>query len=177
MNIDLWISVALAIPLAVVANILTPKIQNRFDTYLQNYSKVRTKQKIKDKELQLTKLQQEILELKVYRDNKAEFNNVLLIALIKIAIYGAMLSLYNGMFFALKYLSIAHVDLGKAALDTLSLFVQLSTLVVAVIIFNTCSKSLRTYSKVKNFADYENKSKLIIKQLEEDIHNSNRNDI
>lgn len=177
MNIDLWISIALAIPLAVVANILTPKFQKRVDSYLQNYSKVRIKQKIKDKELQLSKLQEEVLELKIYRDNKAEFNNVLLIALIKIAIYGAMLSLYNGMFFALKYLSIAHVDLGKTALDTLSLFVQFSTLLVAVIIFNTCSKALRTYNKVKNFDDYENKSKLIIKQLEEDINNSNRKDI
>ena len=47
MGIDLWISIALAIPLAIVANLFTPKLQKWLDARLERSKKAKIEKKMK----------------------------------------------------------------------------------------------------------------------------------
>ncbi|WP_022947330.1 hypothetical protein [Methylohalobius crimeensis] len=98
MSIDLWISIALAIPLAIVANLFTPKLQKWLDSRLERSKKAKIEKKEAARQLQLGELQKELLEVSKLHSDKADLNQLFLVSLIKVAMYGAIGTIYGAIF-------------------------------------------------------------------------------
>ena len=90
MSIDLWVSIALAIPLAIVANLFTPKLQTWLDARLERSKKAKLEKKANSRKAQLESLKKELLEVTTYHNDKTELNQLFLVSLIKVAMYGAI---------------------------------------------------------------------------------------
>ena len=76
MGIELWISIALAIPLSILANLLTPRIQAWLDSRSKQRSLQRTHQR-------LAEIEEELTIAKSYRDDRAFFHEYLFSVIIK----------------------------------------------------------------------------------------------
>jgi len=162
LNIDLWISIALAIPLAIVANLFTPKLQRWLDARLERSKKAKIEKKEAARQLQLYNLRKELLEVSKYHDNKNELNQLFLVSLIKVAMYGAIGTIYGITFPFMGDLTSLNGVSGIMARTG----AQITALTVSMFIFMTCTQAMRVHKKVRDFEEYEKNTKSIIAKLE-----------
>ncbi|EIU6827838.1 hypothetical protein L5176_004434 [Vibrio parahaemolyticus] len=145
MDINLWISILFAIPLAIVANIFTPKVQS----WLESRGKKRSKARV-------TQLKTELEQLKYYKANPELFTQYLLGVVIKTTFVGSIIGIIAALaymitrvakdfFYVYDYLYI----------DVLEVVLQFSSQIVsmfgAVIIINICGNALRVMHSMKNY--------------------------
>lgn len=164
MSIDLWVSIALAIPLAIVANLFTPKLQTWLDARLERSKKAKLEKKANSRKTQLEALKKELLKVTMYHDDKTELNQLFLVSLIKVAMYGAIGTIYGAIFPFLGELS-SWDGVGGVMGRTGA---QITALAVAMLIFITCSQAMRMHKKVRDFPEYEKNIKELISELEKD---------
>ncbi len=109
-------------------------------------------------------LREELEEVTSYYSDKQELNQLFLTSLIKIAMYGALGSIYGAMFpFIGEFLGWG--GLGGTMARTGA---QITALAVAMLIFITCSRVMRIHKKVRDFDSYEKNTKQLISELEQD---------
>jgi len=164
MTIDLWISVALAIPLAIVANIFTPKVQKWLDARLSQGREKKAAEQSQKRKAQLTLLEKELAEAEALQSDKANITHHYLEALIKVAFYGAFGSIYASLFSFLGEIGRWDGPLGTVG----RLGAQATALFVAMIIFLTCMKALRTARRVRDFPKYKQNTEKLIAELRSD---------
>ncbi|WP_027672559.1 hypothetical protein [Rheinheimera baltica] len=164
MSIDLWVSIALAIPLAIVANLFTPLLQKWLDSRLERSKKAKIESKQIARKLQLEKLNKELIEVSKYHSDKNELNQLYLVSLIKIAMYGAIGAIYGSIFPFMGELS-GWYGLGGLIGRTGA---QVTAFAVSMLIFMTCSQTMRMHKKVRDFDEYEQSTKAIIAELEKE---------
>jgi uncharacterized membrane protein YhiD involved in acid resistance len=164
LSIDLWISIAVAIPLAIVANLFTPKLQKWLDSRLEQSKRAKLEKKQNARSEQLKMLRLELDEVTNYHADKYELNQLFLTSLIKVAMYGALASVYGAIFPFLGELSgwdgIGGV-LGRTG-------AQFTALAVSMLIFVTCARVMRLHKKVRDFESYEKSTNELIQELEKD---------
>jgi F0F1-type ATP synthase membrane subunit b/b' len=163
LSIDLWVSIALAIPLAIVANIFTPKLQKILDARLEKSNKSQVAKKERARAEQLKSLQDEYDEIEKYHSSKDELNQLFLLSLIKVAMYGALGSIYGAIFPFLGELSNWR-GIGGVFSRTGA---QVTVFAISMLIFITCSRIIKIHKKVRDFESYKENTQSLIKELEQ----------
>lgn len=120
--------------------------------------------KANSRKTQLESLKKELLEVTTYHNDKAELNQLFLVSLIKVAMYGAIGTIYGAIFPFLGELS-SWNGVGGVMGRTGA---QITALAVAMLIFITCSQTMRMHKKIRDFPEYEKNTKELISELEKD---------
>jgi hypothetical protein len=143
MDINLWISIAVAIPLAIIANLATPKIQAWFDKREKKKSLKRTKQ-----------IKTEYLEIKPFYEDRALFREYMLWIVIKATFIGSMVSILAAIFVMFPIIMEQFIfDMIRNVFISIAQFISLTG---ALMIVNICGKALRIYTKIQNYEEYKN---------------------
>lgn len=151
-----WLAVLLAVPLSIMANLLTPPIHN----WLSDRS---TEQAIE----RLTDLEKEYSEVSKYASNKPAFNSYLLSVVIKSALYLAFIMIINRL---LSYAA-SFIDAPESALNKNKTFLTLHTLYALIsivgllLIFNLCNSAQKMYDNVEQYGNYSMSVKSEISRL------------
>ena len=88
------------------------------------------------------------------------------VALLKIALYGAFGSLYGGLFVLLGKFTGWNGLLGPLHMaPVLQLLAQITALMVAMLIFLTAAKAIRTNRRVNEFEEYKQRTQKLIAEL------------
>ena len=164
MTIDLWISVALAIPLAIASNIFTPPFQKWLDGRISEGRKRKVAEKSQKREAQLAFLEKELAETEALQADKSSLTHHYLDALLKVAFYGAFGSIYASIFTFVG--EIGHWDGLFGLVGRLG--AQITALFVAMFIFLTCVKAARTAQRARNFPRYKQDTVKLITELRGD---------
>lgn len=164
MSIDLWISVALAIPLAIAANILTPRAQRWLDARLSQGKARKAAERSVKRRQQLEALEKELTEAEALASDKANLTHHYLDALLKVAFYGAFGSIYASLFTFVGELGRWDGALGAVG----RMGAQATALFVAMIIFLTCFKAAKAARRVRDFSTYKPQTEKLISELRND---------
>ncbi len=161
MTIDLWISVALAIPLAIIANIYTPRVQRWLDNRVSKNRQRKAAERSQERKAQLAQLEKELAEAEALQSDKANLTHHYLDALLKVAFYGAFGSIYASIFTFIGEWGSWDGPLGLVG----RLGAQVTALFVAMIIFLTCFKAAKAIKRAKNFSDYKEQTEQLIQEI------------
>jgi hypothetical protein len=164
MSVDLWISVALAIPLAIVANIVTPPIQKRIDSRLAKGNERKAAKRAERRRQQLVLIKKELSEVEALQSDKANLTHHYLDALLRVAFYGAFGALYGAIFPFLG--EIGGWSGGLGVLGRLG--GQAVALITAMLIFFTCARAARLARRSRDFQKYKAETEKLIAELEGD---------
>lgn len=164
MSVDLWVSVALAIPLAIVANLATPKLQKWLDERSSIGRERKSEKEQKKKLIQLAQLKAELKGIEELISTPAILTNQNLNALLKIALYSAFGTLYGSMFTLLG--EVGRWDGISGVLGRVG--AQITALFVAMLVFYIAMKAIKTNNRVNNFEKYKEQTEKLIKNLEID---------
>ncbi len=155
MDINLWISVFLAIPLAIVANVFTPKVQ----VWLEGRGKKRSKKRV-------AQLQSELDQLGHYHDYPEKFNQYLLGVVIRATFTGSLVGIIAAITYILSRLGRTFVNI-----EFVYFLVQFSgqfvSMVGAMIIINICSGAIRTMNRMRNYSTVSQQLKAQISESSE----------
>lgn len=154
MSIDLWVSVGLAIPLAVIANIFTPKIQS----WLEGRGKKRSKQRTQE-------LQKELDELTEYQESPEKFHQYLLGVVIRATYIGSLVGIFAGITYILTRFAREFIYFDFANI-VFSLTGQVVSMIGAVMIINVCGEAIRRINSLKNYSSVSSDLESKLKQSE-----------
>lgn len=161
MSIDLWISVALAIPLAVAANLATPKFQKWLDARTSKGKERKSEEEQKKRQVQLAYLENELKETEALVSVPAKLTNQNFNALLKVSLYGAFGALYGSLFSFIGEFGGWDGIMGMAG----RLGAQGTTLLVSMLIFITAAKALKTNRRVNEYEKYKEETEKLINEL------------
>jgi hypothetical protein len=164
MSIDLWVSIALAIPLAIAANILTPKAQKWLDSRVSKGQYRKSAKQRAKRQTQLKSLEAEFKEVSEIHEDKANLTHHFLFALLQVAMYGAFGSIYASIFTFAGEVGRWDGFLGVVG----RLGGQAVALFTAMLIFLTCAKAVRLARRVKSFDEYKEKTEKLLAELRRD---------
>lgn len=162
MSVDLWVSVALAIPLAIIANLATPKLQKWLDERSSIGKERKAEEEQKKKIIPLEQLKAELKGIEELIANPAKLINQNLTALLKIALYSAFGTLYGSMFVLLG--EVGQWDGISGILGRIG--AQITALFVAMLVFYIAMKAIRTNNRVNKYEQYKEQTENLIKKLE-----------
>ncbi|MBR8829670.1 MAG: hypothetical protein N5P05_001380 [Chroococcopsis gigantea SAG 12.99] len=127
------LGLGLSVPLAILANLLTPKV----DKILSDHNS-----KLKQKRIK--KLRAEYQQVKIYVEDKQAYIEFLLIYLVKALVLGFLIIFWSLLIYSLPIGSLYA-----------NFFSRLFILFGSIIIVNLGLKTLDTYQNVKAFKDYQ----------------------
>ena len=165
MSVDLWVSIAVAIPLAIIANIATPKIQRWLDSRASLGKERKLENQKSKRENQLKLLKVEFSNITELVSNPAKLTNENFITLLKIALYGAFGTLYGGLFSVMDEFGHWEGVFGVAG----RLGAQVTALFVSMLIFLIAIKALRVNNRVNKYEKYKMQTEKLIAELERDF--------
>ena len=154
-NLTFWIGLALSVPLAIIANLITPKIRNLLDTV--------DERKIK-KKIQI--LESDLKTITNYKDNPAEVSAYLLSIIIKTTFLGAFVGVITGttvifkQYFTVKIFPNASLSVN----DLFTFFIVIVSISSSLVIFKLCEEGIKTYNRYSNFTEY---SERVLKEIEQ----------
>ncbi|MGD1853392.1 MAG: hypothetical protein ACFB2W_04005 [Leptolyngbyaceae cyanobacterium] len=134
-----WLSIFFAIPLAVAANLITPKVQSFFET--------RSKEAALE---QLELLSEQLTRTEFFANSPQEFNQYLLAQLITIALLGAILQISSVLLPAAF-----PIIKNKYARISLLVISQSIIVIISLIIIFITRDALSDYYRVANFDEYK----------------------
>ena len=141
MDIWFWLGLALAIPLSILANIYTPRVQSYLDERRERISSKR-----------FEKVKKEFEEIKYYFENKSELRNEMLAVMIRTTYILSLVGIISG----LANIPSFQIDYDKQLLYTLFAVLPLFISIIgALVIVKICSDAMKLYSKVKGFKKLE----------------------
>lgn len=161
MSIDLWVSIALAIPLAIAANIFTPRVQKWLDTRVSYVRERKAAEQLQKRQAQLASLEKELSEVEALTSDKMNLTHHYLSALLKVAFLGSFASIYASIFTFVG--EIGRWDGPWGIIGRLG--AQVTALFVATAIFLICYKAAKAASRAKNFAAYKEQTERFISEL------------
>ena len=148
-NNNWWISILLAIPIGILANVLTPAIQDKYSKYSENAAIKR-----------IERIKTEYTAAKYYSENREEFSIYMSSVIIKMTMIGTITTIAVAFFtFAQSFIN----RLRKVKLNFTQWIYSVIILFVAISIYSIAREALREYDNVKNFKEYE---KMILKEFE-----------
>jgi len=153
LDINLWISVLLAIPLAIIANIYTPRVQYWLESRGQKRSKKRIQQ-----------LEVELEELKDFYENPEKFHQYLLGVVIRATYIGSIVGIFAGITYVLSRFAREFIHINFVNF-IFSISGQLVSMIGAMMIINVCSSAIRIITNMKN---YPSVSVQLLSQISQD---------
>ncbi|MDX9990400.1 hypothetical protein [Thiothrix unzii] len=151
MSNEFWMGIFLSIPVGLATSLATPWFQRKLDQRSQQRALVETKN-----------AQVEYERIRFYKENPSELTQYLVHVAIKTTFIGALLAIISGVSYTLAQLldatSIGYdgMSSGRFAQHMLYVIGQFSSLVGSIMIINICRPALTTWTKTKNFSEYEN---------------------
>jgi len=162
MKVDLWITILLAIPLAIIANLLTPKIKNWLDGRSETTKKLRTEKQLRSRQIEANRIRNQLEEVTSFRSDTQSFHSFVLIQLVRIAFYGAVGGIYGGVF------SMVGGIVGWSMLG--EMVARFGTSIIALftstLIFQTSLATIRMHKRIRDFEGYKTEAEGNIKSLE-----------
>ena len=161
MSIDLWISVALAIPLAIAANMATPRVQRWLDSRLSKGKERKIAEQSEKRKEQLFSLQKEYDEVSLLHADPSKLTHHYLDTLLWVAFFGAFGSIYGAIFSVFGELGQWQGTwgiVGRVGAQTIALL-------TAMLIFSKSTKSIRIARRCRDFDSYSKKTKALIAEL------------
>jgi len=150
MSIDLWISVALAIPLSILANIVTPKFQRWLEARLARDREFMQAHREKNRAKRLAALRKEYEEVTSLNETPSRLTHHYMDALIWIAFYGAFGAIYGAIFNMFGEFTGWQNFSGTIA----RLGSQIIALATAMLIFQKAAAAIRVARRCRNFDSY-----------------------
>jgi hypothetical protein len=151
MGTGFWIGLLLSIPISILANLFTPRIQVWLDSRNKKRALARTKN-----------LQREYDQTRKYRENRGEFREYMLWVVIRATFVGALTGILTSLAYMIaNFYQFSVIDsMGSFRFSSL-LFVaaQFLSLIGTLLVVNICSSALKVYYRVKNFEIYEESAK------------------
>jgi hypothetical protein len=144
---NFWVGVAIAIPFSILANLLTPKVQQWFAK--RNVTKSIKRLNILENEYNL------ILKLS---SNSGELQTHLLESVLVIALTTSIFGVFMGLLWAIDFL------LPELLPYATPFFVPILLITASILITQECFKALKTLLKVRNFEKYQNE---VLNQIDE----------
>jgi hypothetical protein len=147
MDAGLWIGLLLSIPISILVNLFTPKIQAWLDSRNRKRSLIRTKY-----------LQQEYEQVRYYRENRGEFREYLIWIVIRTTFVGSLVGIFAAFVFVIpNFFEILNLEYEQTRIIRHVLYIagQLISLIGALLIVNICSNALKVYFRVRDFDIYE----------------------
>ena len=153
-NVNLWLSLALAIPLSIIGNLITKPIQNRIASVGQ------ARQKVKKE-----KLLTEFKIIQDYHKNQGDLRNYLLFTAIKVFFIWAVMDVIAQTSFSVpNFLEFSGADYetNQAFYNVPNILGHLTFVLGSLVILNICKGAIETYNRVRNFKKYEDDLQSII---------------
>jgi len=135
MELSFLVGLVLAIPLAVVANLITPRVQGWIDK--------RSRRAMQKKSF---RLQEEYLRIAQLRSTREGLSEHLLTVLLRVALVGALFGVVTSAVYALGYLFQMQYAFVAAA--------QVFAILGSLIVLGICTTAFKEHAKVKNFVEY-----------------------
>lgn len=150
MKVDLWITILLAIPLAIVANLLTPRLKSWLDSKAEKSKRIKTQAELKDRASRAQILRDKLEQVTKFHQDRGEHQSYILVQLLKIALYGALGGVYGGVLMMFQTFEIEifyRISLiGGAAVG----------LVTSMLIFVTSMSAIRMGKNVRDYQSFKN---------------------
>jgi len=132
-----WLALMLAIPISIVANLLTPNVER----WLNQRNEAAARQALRQAEAERKRIE-------VLRADRSQLSTLLTATVVKVAVYTAVVAIFN---FPVS-LFIQQIMIRGGARSILLLSIQvlqmLFNIVVFLLIINTCRASLSAYEQV-----------------------------
>jgi hypothetical protein len=153
-----------SIPLSIIANIYTPKVQN----WLAGRSTTRLTRRVRE-------LRSELDTISHYRDNRSSLNELLLGVILRTTYVGSIGGILAGALFIMGR-TLSDAPIGSIYIpniyteftfnDIVTVLGQLTTVLTALIIVRLCSNGLKTLNRVQNFDSYQEAAQSALDRLE-----------
>lgn len=154
MKIDFWISILVAIPLAIAANLLTPLARHWLDARAEKGRYRKREKTAKAREASRKRLEAEIAEINNYHDNPIQLHSLLLDSMLRCITYGAIGTAYLTLGYATfnVFLSGSHSTefIRTVRLVTLPAL-QLFVVIVNMVVFTIGMRAVRISRRVRNY--------------------------
>lgn len=151
MSVDLSITILLAIPLAIIANLVTPKVRDIIDSRAEK-SQIKKKEATeKSRASSLARITKELEAIREYKNDSQKYYSYLLEVMIRATLYGAMTGLYAGMLSALAYF-MRNSDFSRDMIVTMA---QLIGMLGSMLIFMVSWQGLKVIRRVQSFDAFE----------------------
>lgn len=136
MDSSFWVGILLAVPLAIISNLLTPKVQ----AWLAERGSTKLAKRH-------DKLRADYSKVKQYKDDRTALNTFLITSVLEATFIGSAIGIVAGMIFGLNFL----VGLGGPFIA----FGQFLAAAGAVAIVQVCLEAMRVSNRARGFAEYK----------------------
>lgn len=147
MDINLWISIGLAIPLAIFANLLTPKAQNFVDKYVEKKNAEKLSKKLIENRIKASSLRKELDAIIALRSDSSALVSFYFKEIFRIASMTAAAIMFGGFTYIVDY----SIDEKKPFDYTV---VAVSQLIFFMLVFAIYLKGRGAYKVAYNIANY-----------------------
>jgi hypothetical protein len=146
MSTEFWMGIFMSIPIGLATSLATPWFQKRLDQRGKARTLIETKN-----------AQEEYDRIRYFRDNPSDLTQYLVQVAIKTTFITAFLSLFSRSLVVFgSLIRLAHVEDSRYFIqNALELIFQVISLAGSIMIINICRPALNTWTKTKNFAEYE----------------------
>jgi hypothetical protein len=142
----IWVGLLLSIPLSILANVATPRVQRWLDARNRTRALQRT-----------AGMASELAQVTRYVKDRGEFREYLLWTIIRTTFVGALCGIISGLIFVIpRILPFDRMSEGLSfAQNAAYSGGQAVGIVGALLIINICRAALKTYYNVTNYSEYE----------------------
>jgi len=169
---DFWLSFALAIPLAIAANLLTPKLQLWLERRSSDKALKRKGQVLEERKKTAERLRSDFVRVSALHADRAELQLLLTVSVLKASMIGALTAAGAGVMFA--YASVPRL-LGSR-LETLAEITtiggQLFSLFGSVLVFQICNRAFKDYTRVKEFQQFKEATEQELSSIEQELESN-----
>ena len=160
-SVDLWISVGLAVPLAVAANLVTPRVRTWLDNKAESGALRRRRRGIAEKRRALADTKRMIDEIEGFMSSRWRYHEYLLETVIRATLYGALGTMAGSVAFAIPSLQVS-ASLGV-------LLGQMIILLTYTIVGQICWRALRIITRFRNAAGFLDEARKRVAALESEL--------
>jgi hypothetical protein len=154
---ELWLSLILAIPLAVIGNILTRPIENYLDSHIRSRALRRTRA-----------TRQEYERVKRYREHREEFYEFMLRSLVWIGTWTATLIFGVGGILLITLTDSSLLGISEEFRQALFVLCIVGLIVCHLMVIRRHNRALDMAYRVRNFSEYESRVKPTLESEEQE---------
>ena len=143
-----WVGVMISLPIAILANFLTPILKRRIDNAGEKKLKVRKEE-----------LEREFNKVQNFIKNPSLLSSYLISIVIKTTFVGALAGIIVGLLslFSQWQDRVGVLPISWDVHDIFNFLMIIVSVSVSVVIFQLCDEGIKAYNRVNNFEKYKNR--------------------
>ena len=150
----MWVSVLLAIPLSILANLLTPRFQKMIDRASEKNRTRTISEQVAKASQQLAEILREVELVTKYHTDRPLFHQYMLVMLLRVTLYGAVGGIYGSCLGMLGEMVSWNGILGANS----RIGVQLVALFTSMMIVIACTRAIRLHQEVRDYDKFKEES-------------------